>query len=739
MLSKSLGRNYEPRRLLGLLLILFLALAIPTAAVIWQAYDQLKFEAFYQYRNQAEALAERIDADLIADIEQAEARRFTDFAFLNVAGDPSANVLQRSPLSNYPVTADIPGVIGYFQVGANGALSTPLLPGDGTSPEQVGITEEEYALRAALAQEIQRILADNRLVRERPGAGSRIARNEDDAEPARSNLPSAAGPSLEREIPERTDPGRIGGELFEEVAGGFASGSSPATAPESEEKNDSYSEQMFDLLNRSERNIAAPKDPFARDDGDDGPQTESRDVAYVKLRDLKLDEGLQKKSEVLEEQLGESETEPRRQNMKSESATRVRRVEQAVLPAAAPAVSAEELANPDNEPNVRITTFESEVDPYEFSLLDSGHLVLFRKVWRNGQRYIQGLLIDRDVFLNDAAVTAYRSTTLSGMSDLIVAYQDDIVDIARGDRYRAYPDGTGELEGTLLHRAKLSAPFDGLELVFSINRLPPGAGAGVLAWTTVLIAVVFVLAFLALYRLGVSQIRLAGQQQDFVSAVSHELKTPLTSIRMYGEMLKEGWVDEKKRGQYYDYIHDESERLTRLIANVLRLAKISRNEPQLDLRTKTVSELMNLVESKISSQVERSGFRLTLIQDDSAAGATVEIDEDCFAQIMINLVDNAIKFSKNTDIRTIEIGSTLTSHGDVLFAVRDYGPGVRKDQMKKIFTLFYRTESELTRETVGTGIGLAIVHHLTLAMNGKIDVLNRDPGAEFRITFPAAA
>ena len=137
-----------------------------------------------------------------------------------------------------------------------------------------------------------------------------------------------------------------------------------------------------------------------------------------------------------------------------------------------------------------------------------------------------------------------------------------------------------------------------------------------------------------------------SQQQDFVASVSHELKTPLTSIRMYGEMLKEGWADEEKRQRYYEFIHDESERLSRLISNVLQLARISRNEPQFDMQPVGVAALMNNTESKISSQVERAGFELRFIQDESVNDATVSIDEDCFTQIIINLVDNAIKFFK---------------------------------------------------------------------------------------------
>ena len=178
--------------------------------------------------------------------------------------------------------------------------------------------------------------------------------------------------------------------------------------------------------------------------------------------------------------------------------------------------------------------------------------------------------------------------------------------------------------------------------------MPPGPGASVLGWTTIIIAIVFLGGFYFLYRLGSSQIDLARQQQDFVSAVSHELKTPLTSIRMYGEMLKEGWADEDKRKTYYEYIHNESERLSRLISNVLQLAKITRNEPQFDLQPTKVGELISNIESKIANQVEGAGFELTTIRDDETDRTTVMIDEDCFAQIVINLVDNAIKFSACT-------------------------------------------------------------------------------------------
>jgi len=111
------------------------------------------------------------------------------------------------------------------------------------------------------------------------------------------------------------------------------------------------------------------------------------------------------------------------------------------------------------------------------------------------------------------------------------------------------------------------------------------------------------------------------------------------------------------------------------------------------------------------------------------------VDADAFAQIFINLVDNALKFSASAATKVVEIGSRRESDGGVLFTVRDFGPGVPKDQMKKIFELFYRPADELTRETVGTGIGLALVQQLATAMDARVDVRNREPGAEFRLHF----
>jgi signal transduction histidine kinase len=413
------------------------------------------------------------------------------------------------------------------------------------------------------------------------------------------------------------------------------------------------------------------------------------------------------------------------------------RKELSTLPEPSSPAALQEQESVDSIPSVvRIRTFESEIDPFEFSLLDSGHLVLFRKVWRDGQRYIQGALIEQQPFLEGVIKSSFDETTLSRMSDLIVAYQGNVFSAFSGEKSRGYLSRAEELTGSLLFRTRLSDPMGDLELIYSINHLPSGPGASVVTWVAAILLLVLCGGFYLMYRLGAQQIELARQQQDFVSAVSHELKTPLTSIRMYGELLREGWASEEKKSSYYDFISEESERLSRLINNVLQLARLTRNRIQAEMKATAVTELIDNIRSKVSSQIERAGFELNLHCEEKVKDKMADVDIDHFVQIIINLVDNALKFASQAEKRVIDIDCTLRKEKGIVFAIRDYGPGVPKDQMKKIFKLFYRSENELTRETVGTGIGLALVHQLAQKMDGQVDVINRDPGAEFQLSLP---
>ena len=168
---------------------------------------------------------------------------------------------------------------------------------------------------------------------------------------------------------------------------------------------------------------------------------------------------------------------------------------------------------------------------------------------------------------------------------------------------------------------------------------------------------------------------------------------------------------------------------------MLQLARLTRNELRVDLQCVEIGELMDNLRPKIASLTDRAGFALDLDSRD-CAGTGIRVDLDFFTQILINLADNSVKFARDAERKEVQIACRVRETGNVQVSVRDFGPGVPRDQMKKIFKLFYRSGNELTRETVGTGIGLALVRELTLSMGGQIDLIDAQPGAELRLTFP---
>ncbi len=672
------------QRLRWAVAVFFAAIAAPTAVLVWQAHDQLKWEAFHRYRVMAEEMTSRLDRQLRALVDVEEGRAFSDYAFLIVTGDSSAPYVQRSVLSAYPVASAVPGLIGHFQVDAVGRFTTPLLPSADVQAADYGVSSAELAQRRALQERILTILGRNGLLRagEREGHAAGKAAAPSSA-PSGADVAGADAPA---------DDGDAAGRRVDEAA-----------------------------------QIAAQA-AFERLEGLPANEAQARRElrAFGRVEDLKLDPRYQSKVAPAPAERAKLLQDPSEQRRK--------RTERGALPEQGTTPRDALLAK---ELPVRISLFESEIEPFAFAELDGEHFVLFRKVWREGERFIQGALIDSSAFVNATLNAAFRDTALSVVSDLAVAYRGDVVAVFSGEATGDYLSSADELQGALLYRSRLSAPLDDVELIFSIRRLPAGPAGSLVSWLAGIIALVLCGGFLLMYRLAERQIALYRQQQDFVSVVSHELKTPLTSIRMYGEMLREGWVDETKKRTYYGFIHDESERLSRLIDNVLQLARMNRNEATAEIQAVPASRLMAEIEAKIASQVSRMGRTLRVSCSAAARDALVRVDVDYLTQIVINLVDNAIKFSANAHRQDIEISCDQQREDAVTVTVRDYGPGVPKDQMKKIFELFYRSESALTRETTGTGIGLALVRQLADAMGGKVDVVNREPGAEFRLTLPA--
>lgn len=210
----------------------------------------------------------------------------------------------------------------------------------------------------------------------------------------------------------------------------------------------------------------------------------------------------------------------------------------------------------------------------------------------------------------------------------------------------------------------------------------------------------------------------ARRKTGFVSNVSHELKTPLTSIRMYAELLGEGRVrDEEKRHRYLDIIITESQRLTRLINNVLDFSRIEQNRKSYNLESVDLAETVRDVLGRLAMRLQEAG--MTRIETALPPGELrVRTDRDVVEQVLINLADNAMKYAAaGAELR---IEAETGADGRALLRVLDRGPGIPHAEREKVFEKFYRMDHSLTGGKPGCGLGLTISRKMLRDLGGDL-------------------
>jgi two-component system phosphate regulon sensor histidine kinase PhoR len=230
------------------------------------------------------------------------------------------------------------------------------------------------------------------------------------------------------------------------------------------------------------------------------------------------------------------------------------------------------------------------------------------------------------------------------------------------------------------------------------------------------------------------------KEHDFVSTVSHEFRTPLTSIKGFADtMIRYGAnlpADQQKR--FLQIIKDQADRLIRLVENVLTATRTGKLHQELAYQPIDVVKMLDrVIQTVQGKQTEARDIRLTL-----PPGATlpkVWADQDKLEQVLLNLVDNAVKYSPNKKPVTVK-AQMLAEPGDVIeIRIIDQGVGISAEHLPKLFSQFSRIDNPLTREVDGTGLGLYITKSLVLEMGGTIDVASiPGEGSTFRITFPVA-
>ncbi len=375
-------------------------------------------------------------------------------------------------------------------------------------------------------------------------------------------------------------------------------------------------------------------------------------------------------------------------------------------------------------------SMEAEIDFFQ-AIVDSNYIIFHRTVRRGADVFIQGFVVDARAYLTNLVkneIEKYKGVTKGTQQDpLVLAF------IHKKKTFVAF--GERNNITTELLSESLQAPLS--DITFKMYTTQKAPGGEFVLFIGLLMLTVIAIGLISIYHVTQSRMKLATKRQDFVSAITHELKTPLTAIKMYAELLQNSWVvNEEKKQKYYGQIASEADRLSRLIQNVLNLSKLDGNRWNVQLRMEKPKRVLDDFVSTYSKNVEKQGFELTVSSDTDADNISLMIDRDAIMQILMNLVDNSLKFSKNADYKMINVELRI-KETDMYLAVRDYGPGIPPSEMKKVFQEFYRVENEMTRQTSGTGIGLSMVKKLCTLCNMRIELENANPGLRTKIHFPS--
>jgi K+-sensing histidine kinase KdpD len=203
---------------------------------------------------------------------------------------------------------------------------------------------------------------------------------------------------------------------------------------------------------------------------------------------------------------------------------------------------------------------------------------------------------------------------------------------------------------------------------------------------------------------------------------------------MYSEMLEDGWAkDVNKQQDYYSQISKESGRLSRLIENVLQLARLEKGTYKVDSKTESPNKDFEEIGNELAEIARHQNFPLSTEAEPNIP--PISYDPEALKQVLLILLDNSLKFAANGSDKNLAM--TLKQEGNkVHWTWSDRGPGIPDAEIKKVFDKFYRVENEMTRTTKGTGIGLAMAHMIVEAMEAKIQATNlNEGGLEIQLIF----
>jgi len=382
---------------------------------------------------------------------------------------------------------------------------------------------------------------------------------------------------------------------------------------------------------------------------------------------------------------------------------------------------------------------EAKVDPEQLSVSedDPENRVILKPIVDGSSRIVgvAGVIIDGAYYQKVYFPNAFQRALHGAFSDDEIATLVFSVRDKNGDLVASAGNVTGRAD-------ELSVPLAFLYKDWRVSVHSGSATYEQLArrsfYTSLILSIVLTVVLIGgvvfALRTAQREMKLSEMKTDFVSNVSHELRTPLASIRVFGELFRMGSVkDEATMREFGGHIEDESRRLTQLINNILDFSRIESGRKTYQIEPTDVLALVGETLRAYEVRLHQLGFETTFDGPDEPL-PRVPLDPDAVAQAVVNLLDNAVKYSgsgREIDVRVERLDA------DVAISVTDRGIGIPREEQNRIFERFYRVGTGLVHDVKGSGLGLALVHHIVEAHGGTVTVASEPGrGSTFTIRLP---
>ncbi|MGE0084991.1 MAG: ATP-binding protein [Desulfococcaceae bacterium] len=692
------------KKLRYLILVFCICLSLPLAWFVFRSHQSMEQEEIAQLRYFAQTLFEETERELALLVREEENRAVDEYNYTySPSGSSGENI--RSPLSYQKYK---PYIIGYMQNNPDGSFHSPLF-------------ENADSISAELRTVENRLRQVNEIFNQKRASATEIFEIRPVPEIAVLSSPKAKMPEVKGEKKQAV-------KAEEEQTQSFAD-RYLARSKSGEQK-----EYLGEKQKRVEKITVNQAMNLARQDAD-SVQIESRDMkkdAPAQRDGAESDVSAENSEDsamlsaeekaVADEKWAGNEYAAKAPSVSASERTDTSSGRTANEYAAKPPAVSEPFRTPEPE------KLQAEVDPMQSVFIDENQIFIFRRVALRNQIFRQGFVISAKNFLEYLKNTHFMPQPLSSFTRMELQITD------RGKTVTALHAGADAEPARFSLPHDFPRPFSFLHAGLFCRELPASAGRQTLHIMMAVLTVVFFTGLFAIYRSVQAVSELSDRKSKFVSSVTHELKTPLTNIRMYIEMLEQGIARSPEREQeYFRILDSENARLSRLISNILEFSKLEKKQLRLNLRSGIFDDVMKEVRQVMNEKLLREGFVLKI---ESADIRPFTYDAELMIQVMINLMENSMKFGKKSAKKEILV-RIRSDKKHVHVSVSDTGPGIPRNALKKVFDDFYRVDSALIRTTPGTGIGLAFVKKVVTAMRGKVRALNNEgPGCTVIISLP---